>query len=56
MDVIALLFRNLEKDNVKLKLEPNANATHSTKMDTQPLLSLKSAVNIKSRPTALPKQ
>ena len=51
MDVIALSSRYLEKKNVKLKLESNTKATYSTQMDTQILSSLKSAVNMKSRPT-----
>ena len=56
MDVIRLYCSPLEKKNVKLKLEPNVKAIHLTKIDTQILLSLKSAVNIKSRPTVSSKQ
>ena len=56
MDVILLQHRSLEKKNVKLKSEPNVKAINSTKIDTQILSSLKSAVNIKSRPTVLANQ
>ena len=56
MDVIALLYRCLEKDNLKLKLEPYAKVIQSTKIDTQIISSLQSAVNIKSRPTEIAKQ
>ena len=44
------------KTQCNLKLEPNANAVQSTKMDAQILSSLKSAVNMKSRPTVFAKQ
>ena len=44
------------KKNVKLKSKPNVKAIHSTKVDTQILSSLKSAVNMKSRPTDIVKQ
>ena len=56
INVIRLLYRYLEKKNVKYKSEPNTKAMHSTKMNTQILSSVKSAVIIKSRPTAVPKQ
>ena len=56
MYVIWLLNRYLGKKNVKLKSESSAKATHSTKLDTQIPSSLKSAVNIKSRPTDIAKQ
>ena len=57
MDVIALLCRRLEKKNCKIEIrKPNANAIHSTRIDTQILSSLKSAVNMKSRPTVFAKQ
>ena len=55
MYVIALSFRCLEKDNVKLKLEPYAKVIQSTKIDTQIPLSFETVVNIKSRPTAIVK-
>ena len=56
MCVIRLLYSPLEKKNVILKSEPKAKATYSTQMDTQILSSLKSAVNMKSRPTVFAKQ
>ena len=45
-----------KKKKVKYKSEPNTKAMYSTKMNTQILSSVKSAVIIKSRPTAVPKQ
>ena len=56
INVIRLLYRYLEKKNVKYKSEPNTKAMYSTKMNTQILSSVKSAVIIKSRPTDFAKQ
>ncbi len=56
MYVIWLLDRLLEKKNVKLKSESTKKTVYPTKIDTQILSSLKSAVNMKSRPTVLAKQ
>ena len=56
MDVIALPVRALEKKKCGIEIRTKCKDTHSTKIDIQILSSLKSAVNIKSRPTDFAKQ
>ena len=57
MDVIALLFRYLEKKKCKIEIRPNARSYNQPRLLLRLyIISKECAVNIKSRPTDIAKQ